>query len=74
MPEYPITHDALSNIAHHLSQETRYFEQAGDEEKRRELEPLTDVFDEASRSGVREITPRAPRRPTLSAVSGKNRA
>ena len=56
MPEYPITHDALANIAHHLSQETRYFEQEGDEEKRRAFEQLTDVFDEAARSGVREIT------------------
>ena len=56
MPEYPITHDAIRNIAQHLSQEARYFQQEGDEDKRIEFEALTEVFDEASESGVREIT------------------
>ena len=56
MAEYPITHNALANIAHHLSQETRYFDQEDDEAKRSEFEQLTEVFDEAASSGVREIT------------------
>ena len=56
MPEFTITHDALSNLAHHLTQETRYFEQEGDEDKAREFEALAEHFDEAACSGVREIT------------------
>ena len=27
MPEFTITHKALSNLAHHCTQEARYFEQ-----------------------------------------------
>ena len=56
MPEHPITHDAVRNIAQHLSQEARYFHQEGDEQKQQEFEQLTEVFDEAASSGVREIT------------------
>lgn len=56
MPEFTITHDALANLAHHVAQETRYFEQEGDEDKAREFEQLTEHFDEAASSGVREIT------------------
>ena len=42
MPEFTITHDALSNLAHHLTQETRYFEQEGDEDKAREFEQFVE--------------------------------
>ena len=56
MPEYSITHDAIRNIAQHLSQEARYFQQEGMTQKQHEFEELTEVFDEASSSGVREIT------------------
>ncbi|MDE2812819.1 MAG: hypothetical protein OXM01_07345 [Gemmatimonadota bacterium] len=56
MPEYSITHDAMSNIAHHLAQESKYFEQEGETAKQQEFEELTDVFSDAASSGVRDIT------------------
>lgn len=56
MPEFTITHKALSNLAHHCTQEARYFEQEGEEDNRHEFEQLAEHFDEASCSGVREIT------------------
>ena len=56
MPEFSITHDALANLAHHVTQEARYFEQEGDEDKQHEFEQLAEHFDEAASSGVRDIT------------------
>lgn len=56
MPEYRITHKALGNLAHHCAQEARYFEQEGEQANAQEFEALAEHFDEASCSGVREIT------------------
>ena len=56
MPEIIISHDALSNIVHHLTQEVRYFEQEGDQDKARAFNGLAEELDEANCSGVREIT------------------
>ncbi len=56
MPEHSITHRALCNLAQHCAQEARYFEQEGEQADRDEFEQLANIFDEASSSGVREIT------------------
>ena len=56
MPEISITHRALCNLAQHCAQEARYFEQEGEEQDRAEFEELAEHFDEATLSGVREIT------------------
>ena len=56
MPEFTITHDALSNLAHHCTQEARYFEQSNEPDKQHEFEALAEQFDEAGCSGVRDIT------------------
>ena len=56
MPEFTITHKALSNLAHHCTQEARYFEQEQEPDNQQEFEALAETFDEAACSGVREIT------------------
>lgn len=56
MPEFTITHKALSHLAHHCTQEARYFEQEGEPDQQQEFKALAETFDEASCSGVREIT------------------
>ena len=56
MPEYPITHAALANLSAHCQDEAEFFEQEGEQDRAREFEQWADRFEEASRSGVREIT------------------
>ena len=56
MPEIIISPAALGNLAHHLVQEARYFEQEGEADHAAEFKRLADDFDEATSSGVRELT------------------
>ena len=42
MPEFTITHKALGNLAHHCTQEARYFEQEGEPDQQQEFEALAE--------------------------------
>ena len=56
MPEFTITPEVLANLAEHCAQEVKYFKEEGEAALAADFEALADHFDEAARSGVREIT------------------
>ena len=56
MPDFYVSMDVLNNIAHHLSQEARYFEQEVEPDKAEEFAQAAENFDELTSSGAREAT------------------
>ena len=56
MPEHSISHAMLANLAAHCQDEADFFQQEDEQDRAQEFSDWADRFEEASSSGVREIT------------------